>query len=187
MKAFLPVALLLTAVVPARAQADWTLTKTADLSQLDQVRFAQLTVAEKTALQIVTAPAIQKCAANAADAADAFQHVRVRRTDLGSGPGFVVEGTGCLCNAGNCEFWLVTSDMHTLFEGSAQTYALLSSMTSGRFDLVTASHVSMTDAKRALYAFDGTQYQSVQCANITLSDAYGTVQMKPTISMQKCP
>ncbi len=118
--------------------------------------------------------------------ADAFQHIRVRRTDLGSGPGFVVEGTGCLCNAGNCDFWLVTADMHTLFHGTAQTYALLPQLTAGNFDLVTASHVSMTDAKRALYAFDGAQYQSMQCANITLSDAYGTVQMKPTITMQKC-
>jgi hypothetical protein len=45
----------------------------------------------------------------------------------------------------------------------------------------------MTNAKRALYTFDGTQYQSMQCANITLSDAYGTVQMKPTITIQKCP
>jgi hypothetical protein len=180
------IALLLVAVSPAFAQADWTLTKTADLSQLDQVRYAQLTVAEKAALQTVTAPAIQKCAADANDAADTFQRVRARRADLGNGPGFVLEGTGCLCNAGNCEFWLVTADMQILFEGSAQTYALLDSMTAGHFDLVTAAHVSMTDSTRALYAFDGTKYQSTQCADVNLANAFGNVQMTPTITMQKC-
>ncbi len=101
------------------------------------MRYAELTLAEKTALQTVTAPAIQKCATDAADAADTFQRVRARRTDLGDGTqGFMVEGTGCLCNAGNCEFWLVTADMQTLFDGSAQTYALLPSTTAGHFDLV---------------------------------------------------
>ncbi len=61
MKKLLPIAFFLVSVAPAFAQADWTAIKTADLSQLDQVRYAQLTVAEKTALQTVTAPALQKC------------------------------------------------------------------------------------------------------------------------------
>jgi len=86
-------ALLLVVAAPAFAQDDWTTLKTADLSQLDQVRYAQLTVAEKTALQTVTAAAIQKCATDANDAADTFQRVRARRTDLGEGTvGFVLEG-----------------------------------------------------------------------------------------------
>jgi hypothetical protein len=177
---------LLAVASPVFAQADWTTAKTADLSQLDQVRYAQLTIAEKIALQTVTAPAIHKCAADANDAADTFQRVRARRTDLGNAPGFVLEGTGCLCDAGNCRFWLVTADMQTLFEGTAQTYALLPSTTTGRFDLITASHLSMTDSARALYAFDGTKYQPTQCANISLNNAFGNVQMTPTITMQKC-
>jgi len=189
LKTLLPIALLLAAAAPALAQDDWTTTKTADLSQLDQVRYAQLTLAEKAALQSVTAPALQKCAAADAtlNVADAFQRIRARRTDLGNGPGFVVEGTGCLCNAGNCEFWLVTSDMHILFDGTAQTYALLPTMTSDHFDLVTAKHVSMTESARSLYIFDGTQYQSSQCADVAITNAFGNVQMKPTITMQKCP
>ncbi len=44
----------------------------------------------------------------------------------------------------------------------------------------------MTDSTRALYAFDGTRYQSAQCADISLTNAFGNVQMKPTITMQKC-
>jgi hypothetical protein len=187
-KKLLPIAILLVTIsAAAQAPDDWTTAKTADLSQLDQVRYAQLTVAEKAALQTVTTPAIQKCATDANDAADTFQRLRARRTDLGSGPGFVLEGTGCLCDAGNCRFWIVTADMQVLFEGSAQTYALLDTTTAGHFDLVTATHVSMTDSTRALYAFDGTKYQSTQCADINLASAFGSVQMKPTITMQKCP
>jgi hypothetical protein len=188
LKTLLPIALLLAAAAPAFAQDDWTTVKTADLSQLDQIRYAQLTMAEKAALQTVTAPALQKCAAadTKLDLTDAFQRIRARRTDLGNGSGFVVEGTGCLCNAGNCEFWLVTSDMHVLFDGAAQTYALLPSLTANHFDLVTAKHVSMTESARALYIFDGSQYQSSQCADVAITNAFGNVQMKPTITMQKC-
>ena len=185
----LTIALLLSSFSPALAQADWTTTKTADLNQYDQVRYAQLLPAEKTALQTLTAPALQQCAAADPkfDAADAFQHVRARRTELGTGtPGFVVEGTGCLCNAGNCQFWIVTADMQTLFQGFAQTYALLPQATTGRYDLVTASHVSTTESTRAFYKFDGTQYQPTQCAQISLSNAFGAVQMKPSITIQKC-
>jgi hypothetical protein len=188
MKTLALFALLLLSAAPAFAQADWTATTTADLSQLDQVRYAQLTVAEKAALQTVTAPAIQKCATDANDAADTFQRVRARRTDLGNGTqGFVLEGTGCLCDSGNCHFWIVTPDMQTLFDGTAQTYALLPSTTAGHFDLVTATHVSMTDSTRALYAFDGTKYQSTQCADVNLTNAFGNMQIKPAITMQKCP
>jgi hypothetical protein len=188
LKTLLPIALLLTVVTPAFAQDDWTTLKTADLTQLDQIRYAQLTMAEKAALQTVTAPALQKCAAADAtfNAADAFQRIRARRTDLGNGQGFVVEGTGCLCDVGNCEFWIVTSDMHILFDGSAQTYALLPSITADHYDLVTARHVSMTESTRALYIFDGTQYRSSQCADVAITNAFGNVQMKPTITMQKC-
>ncbi|HXB61318.1 MAG TPA: hypothetical protein VNU94_00535 [Acidobacteriaceae bacterium] len=188
LKTLLPILLLIIAVTPARAQDDWTTVKTADLSQLDQIRYAQLTLAEKAALQTVTAPALQKCAAADAtlNAADAFQRIRARRTDLGSGQGFVIEGTGCLCDAGNCEFWLVTADMHVLFDGTAQTYALLPSITAGQYDLVTAKHVSMTESTRSLYTFDGSEYQSSQCAGVAITNAFGNVQMKPTITMQKC-
>ena len=188
MKILLLLALLLSSFSPALAQADWTTTKTADLSQLDQVRYAQLTLAEKSALQTVTAPAFQKCVADDPkfDATDAFQHVRIRRADLGGGSGFIVEGTGCLCDAGNCQFWIVTADMQTLFNATAQTYALLPATTSGHFDLITASHVSTTESTRALYQFDGTRYQGAQCADINLTNAFGSVQMKPTITMQKC-
>jgi hypothetical protein len=189
LKDLLPVLLLLVAVTPAHAQTDWTTAKTADLNQMDQVRYAELTVAEKSALQTVTASALQKCAAGDAtlNVADAFQRIRARRTDLGNGPGFVIEGTGCLCDAGNCEFWIVTADMHTLFEGSAQTYALLPSMTANHFDLVMATHLSMMESTRALYTFDGSEYQSAQCADVNLANAFGNVQVKPTITMQKCP
>ena len=182
------IVLLLGALSPAFAQSDWTTMKTGDLNQFDQIRYAQLTLAEKASLQTVTAPALQKCAAADAklDAADAFQRIRVRRADLGGGSGFIVEGTGCLCDAGNCQFWLVTADMQTLFNATAQTYALLPATTSGRFDLITASHVSTTESTRALYQFDGTKYQGAQCADINLTNAFGSVQMKPTITLQKC-
>ena len=50
----LTIALLLSSFSPALAQADWTTTKTADLNQYDQVRYAQLLPAEKTALQTLT-------------------------------------------------------------------------------------------------------------------------------------
>ena len=186
MKIFLLIASLLLPVPSVFAQADWTAAKTADLSQLDQVRYAQLTAAEKLALNTLTTPAVQKCATGA-DVADTLQRVRVRRSDLGGGTqGFVVEGTGCLCDAGNCEFWLVTSDMTVLFDGMAQTYALLPQLTNDRYDFVTASHVSTTESTRAMYTFDGTKYQSTQCADITLANAFGSLQMKPTITVKKC-
>ncbi len=72
-------------------------------------------------------------------------------------------------------------------KANAQTFALLPSTTAGHFDLVTDTHVSMTASKRALFAFDGTRYQSTQCADVNLANAFGNVQMKPTITMQKCP
>jgi hypothetical protein len=186
LKKALPIFALLLSVAPAYAQASWTLTKTADLQQMDQVRYAQLTPAEKAGLQTLTAPALQKCAK--LDAADAFQHVRVRRTNLGGGTqGFVVEGSGCLCNAqANCAFWIVTGDMQTLFNGTAQTYALLPQTTTDHFDLVAASHVSTTESTRTLYTFDGKQYMSTQCAGISLATTFGAMQTKPAITLQKC-
>jgi hypothetical protein len=196
LKNLLPFGLLLvmlTAAIqvmltPAFAQTpDWTTAKTADLSQLDQVRYAQLTPDEKTGLQTLTAAAVQACATTPADAADTFQRVRARRTDVGAGTsGFVVEGSGCLCTPqGNCAFWLVTEDMHVLFQGLAQSFALTPNPTIG-LDLITATHISTTAASRAFYTFDGTKYQPVQCADISLTNPFGNFQMKPTITLKKC-
>jgi len=182
--------LVFAAPAPVLAQppSDWTTQKTADLSQLDQLRYAQLTADEKTALETLTAPAVQKCATDPADAAATAQRVRARRTDLGSGTqGFVVEGSGCLCTPqGNCAFWIVSADMQTLFSGTAQSYLLLPGLTNGRYDLITASHISSTAATRAFYAFDGTKYQPTQCADITLSNPFGGLQMKPAITPHSC-
>ena len=186
----LPLALLLIAVAPALAQSDWTTADTADLHTLDQVRYMQLTPAEKSSLQALTAPALQRCAAGdpSFDAADAFNHARARRADLGNGvSGFVVEGSGCLCSAlGNCSYWIVTTDMRTLFEGTAQNYALLTSQSGDHYDLVTVTHLSATESLRTLYTFNGTQYHRAQCASVTLANVYGEMRMKPTIKIQDC-
>lgn len=94
--------------------------------------------------------------------------LRVRRVDLGSGPGLVVLGTNLLCGAtGNCQIWVfrrVGGKWLSLFGTNeapvAEGFQLGPDSTNGVKDLWLSANVSAARGKRTTYKFDGNVYRT---------------------------
>lgn len=94
--------------------------------------------------------------------------LRLRRIDLGNGPGIVVQGTGLLCGGtGNCQIWvfrkannnwvpLFANDQATLAEG----FDFGPVVTHHIKDLTIGVNSSANESKRIIYKFDGGQYRT---------------------------
>ena len=96
------------------------------------------------------------------------KELRVRRVDLGSGPGIVVRGTNLLCGAtGNCQMWVfrrVNGRWLSLFDINdapiADGFQLGPMVTRGIKDLVVTANVSAERGSRTTYQFDGSVYRA---------------------------
>jgi hypothetical protein len=105
---------------------------------------------------------------SAYDMPESWTHeLRLRRVDLGNGPGIVVQGTRLLCGAtGNCQIWifrkahanwvsLFPSDQAILAEGFSFGPVVARHVR----DLTIETNLSAEERKRVTYKFDGTRYR----------------------------
>ena len=106
---------------------------------------------------------------SAYDTPDSWEkELRVRRVNLGSGPGLVVRGTSLLCGAtGNCQMWLlrkVDGRWVSLFGADeapvAEGFQLGPDSTNGVKDLAISANISAAGEKRTTYKFDGKVYRA---------------------------
>jgi hypothetical protein len=127
----------------------------------DTFRAAQLTTKEVEDI-------VGQVQDSAFDIADDWQsELRVRRMDLGSNPGLIVQGTKLLCGAtGNCQTWvfwkldgrwisLFPEDKVPVIEG----FHIEPVTTNGIKDLMVVANVSAEAEKRITYHFDGKFYR----------------------------
>jgi len=96
------------------------------------------------------------------------KELRVKRVDLGSYPGLVVQGSNLLCGAtGNCQLWIFRkaggkwlsmfgSDQAPIAEG----FQLGPARSQGVKDLAIAANSSAEASQRVTYKFDGKQYRA---------------------------
>jgi hypothetical protein len=93
------------------------------------------------------------------------KELRVRRVDLGNGPGLVIRGTELLCGGtGNCQIWVfrnVNGRWASLFDTApiAEAFQLGPAVTRGIKDLTITSNVSADAGTRTIYKFDGKGYR----------------------------
>jgi hypothetical protein len=105
---------------------------------------------------------------SAFDTPDSWEkELRVRRVDLGGGPGIVVRGTNLLCGAtGNCETWVLRSvgKWVSLFDTDqapvAESFQLGPGVTNGIKGLTISANMSVDSAKRTTYRFDAKVYRA---------------------------
>jgi hypothetical protein len=106
---------------------------------------------------------------SAYDTPDSWQkELRVRRVDLGSYPGLVVQASNLLCGAtGNCQLWVFRkaggkwlsifgSDQTSIAEG----FQLGPARSHGVKDLAIAANSSAEASQRMTYKFDGKHYRT---------------------------
>ena len=94
--------------------------------------------------------------------------LRLRRVDLGNGPGIVVQGTSLLCGGtGNCQIWvfrkanvnwvsMFANDQTILAEG----FNFGPAVTHHIKDLTIVTNLSADGSKRVTYKFDGSLYRT---------------------------
>jgi hypothetical protein len=94
--------------------------------------------------------------------------LRLRRVDLGNGPGIVVQGTSLLCGGtGNCQIWvfrkanvnwvsMFANDQTILAEG----FNFGPAVTHHIKDLTIVTNLSADESKRVTYKFDGSLYRT---------------------------
>ena len=105
---------------------------------------------------------------SAYDTPDSWEkELRVRRVDLGSGPGVVLRGTALLCGAtGNCQIWVfrkMDGRWVSLFGNEApvaEGFQLGPNVTNGIKDLTISANVSADAGGRTTYRFDGKGYRT---------------------------
>ncbi len=96
------------------------------------------------------------------------QELRLRRVDLGNGPGIVVQGTSLLCGAtGNCQIWVFRKAHATWVSLFPHDHAILAEgfnlgpvVTRHVRDLTIETNLSAEQRKRVTYKFDGTRYRT---------------------------
>ena len=106
---------------------------------------------------------------SAYDTPDSWEkELRVRRVDLGSYPGLVVQGSNLLCGAtGNCQLWIFRkaggkwlsmfgSDQAPIAEG----FQLGPARSRGVKDLAISANSSAEVSQRVTYKFDGKRYRT---------------------------
>lgn len=131
------------------------------LGPSDTFRAAQLTRKE-------VEDVVRQVQDSAFDIADDWQsELRVRRIDLGSNPGLIVQGTKLLCGAtGNCQTWvfrklddkwisLFPEDKVPTIEG----FHIGPAATNGIKDFKVVANVSAETEERITYHFDGKFYR----------------------------
>lgn len=106
---------------------------------------------------------------SAYDTPDSWQsELRLRRVDLGSSPGIVVQGSSLLCGStGNCQTWvfrksdyrwisLMPADQAPLASG----FCFSKNVTHGIRDFLITANLSATDSNNTTFKFDGKFYRS---------------------------
>jgi hypothetical protein len=94
--------------------------------------------------------------------------LRLRRVDLGNGPGIVVQGTRLLCGGtGNCQIWVfrkVNDNWLSLFVNGqailAEDFTFGPAVTHHIKDLTIVTNFNADGSKRVTYKFDGRLYQA---------------------------
>ncbi|HEY6861430.1 MAG TPA: hypothetical protein VI358_16795 [Pseudolabrys sp.] len=94
--------------------------------------------------------------------------LRLRRVDLGNGPGIVVQGTNLLCGAtGNCQTWVFRKANANWVSLFADDEALLAedfnfgpSITRHIKDLTIVTNLSAEESNHVTYKFDGRLYRA---------------------------
>jgi hypothetical protein len=94
--------------------------------------------------------------------------LRVRRVDLGSVPGMVVQGTKLLCGGtGNCQTWVfrkAEGKWVSMFGGDqaplADSFQFGPTSTSGVKDFTISANSSAEGSHRVIYKFDGKLYRT---------------------------
>jgi hypothetical protein len=107
---------------------------------------------------------------SAFDTPDSWEkELRVRRVDLGAGPGLVLRGTNLLCGAtGNCQTWVfrsVNSRWASLFPDEAplaESFQLGPGVTRGMKDFTIMANVSAESGSRIVYKYDGSVYRATK-------------------------
>jgi len=94
--------------------------------------------------------------------------LRLRRIDLGSGPGIVVQGTSLLCGGtGNCQIWVFRKANTNWVSLFANDHAVLAegfnfgpTVTHHIKDLTILTNLSAEGSKQVTYRFDGRLYRT---------------------------
>ena len=94
--------------------------------------------------------------------------LRLRRIDLGSGPGIVVQGTSLLCGGtGNCQIWVFRKAKTNWVSLFASDHAVLAegfnfgpTVTHHIKDLTILTNLSAEGSKQVTYKFDGRLYRA---------------------------
>jgi hypothetical protein len=94
--------------------------------------------------------------------------LRLRRVDLGNGPGTVVQGTSLLCGGtGNCQIWVfrkANTNWLSLFANDqtilAESFNLGPAVTHHIKDLTIVTNSSAEESKHVTYKFDGRLYRT---------------------------
>jgi len=106
---------------------------------------------------------------SAYDTPDSWEReLRVRRVDLGTSPGIIVQGSKLLCGGtGNCQTWvfrkaggklisLMAKDQVPIAEG----FSLGPNLTRGIKDFSISANTSADSGKNVTYKFDGNFYRT---------------------------
>jgi len=94
--------------------------------------------------------------------------LRLRRVNLGDGPGIVVQGTSLLCGGtGNCQIWVFRKANANWVSLFANDHAVLAegfnfgpAVTHHIKDLTIETNLSAEGSKRVTYKFDGRLYRT---------------------------
>ena len=93
--------------------------------------------------------------------------LRVRRVDLGSAPGIVVQGTELLCGGtGNCQTWVfrkAAGKWVSMFADQAplaDSFQFGPTSTGGVKDFIITTNSSAEASQRVIYKFDGKLYRT---------------------------
>jgi hypothetical protein len=96
------------------------------------------------------------------------KEVRIRKIDLGEGPGIVAQGTNLLCGGtGNCQTWVfrkANNKWISLFGNDqaplAESFQFGPAVTNGIRDFTVVTNSSAKTSQRVTYKFDGKLYRA---------------------------
>jgi hypothetical protein len=111
------------------------------------------------------------------------------RIKTATGHIFLVQSTysAMWCGAaGNCPFWVLSSDYRILLSKVTQSFKLQSSMHHGLPDILTYMHSSATEGGLSYWQYQGSRYVRVACADAEYGDADGNAYKSPHISPLPC-
>jgi hypothetical protein len=144
---------LLAIAAPAQSQT---------LAEKDTLASAKLSATERR--QIISA--VEQLAFDTPESWG--KELRVRRVELGSSPGIIVQGTDLLCGGtGNCQLFIfrrVNDKWVSLFGDDqapmADGFELGPGITHGIKDLTVTTTSSAKSTQRVIYRFDGRHYRA---------------------------